>query len=75
MPSRRLNDRIRELCSQAATAGDANFVEILSELQTALHEHAGRVSDIALRQIVGLKERRLRKLAEEPYERIATGTD
>lgn len=35
MPSRRLGDRIRELCTEAANAGDANFAEVLCELQTA----------------------------------------
>ena len=39
-PDLSLSDRIRELCAEATNAGDANFGEILSELQSALHEHA-----------------------------------
>jgi hypothetical protein len=59
--SRRLSDRIRELCTQAANAGDANFAEVLSELQSALHEPAARAREMGIRQIAGRKERRLRK--------------
>jgi IS5 family transposase len=63
--SRRLSDRIRELCTQAANAGDANFAEVLSELQSALHEPAARAREMGIRQIAGRKERRLRKEPEE----------
>ena len=68
VPSRRLSDRIRELCAEATNAGDANFGEILSELQSALHEHAARAHEMGIRQIAGRTERRLRKTLEEPCE-------
>jgi hypothetical protein len=73
MFSRRLSDRIRELCTQAAAAGDDNFAEILSELQSALREHASRTRKMALRQMSGRKERRFRD-AEEPTKPPATAT-
>jgi hypothetical protein len=38
--SRRLEDRIRELCFQVACAQDLNFPEALSDLQIALNEFA-----------------------------------
>jgi gamma-glutamyl:cysteine ligase YbdK (ATP-grasp superfamily) len=63
--SRRLSDRIRELCTQIAAAGDANFAEILSELQSALREHASRTRKMAVRQLAGRRERRLRDMGEE----------
>lgn len=34
-----LDDRIRELCAEAAKADDANVAEILAELQNLLREH------------------------------------
>jgi hypothetical protein len=63
--SRRISDRIRELCTQVAAAGDANFAEILSELQIALREHASRTRKMALRQLAGRRERRLRDVGED----------
>ena len=39
-PSRRLEDRIRELCLQVAQAKNLNFREAISELQTALNAFA-----------------------------------
>jgi hypothetical protein len=67
-PDLSLSDRIRELCAEATNAGDANFGEILSELQSALHEHAARAHEMGIGQIAGRKERRLRKTLEEPCE-------
>lgn len=68
VPSRRLTDRIRELCTQAARASDANFGVIMAELQTALHEQAVKTREMAIKQITGRKERRLRKMLEEPCD-------
>jgi hypothetical protein len=61
--SRRLTDRIRELCTQAATAGDAEVAGIVSELQSALREHSARTRQMAIWQIAGRKDRRLQKAA------------
>jgi hypothetical protein len=58
----RLDDRIRGLCAQAATADDANFSETLSELQTALHEHAEKLRDMAVRQAMRQMARRTTEL-------------
>ena len=73
VPSRRLTDRIRELCSQAASGSDANFAVILSELQIVLHDHAVRTRKMAIKQIAGPQvERRLRKVSEKLCETIVT---
>jgi hypothetical protein len=50
VPSRRLEDRIRELCHEAVTAKDPELHDVISELQTCLHDHAER-----LRQMMILK--------------------
>src|SRR5438270_11948045 len=47
MPSRRLEDRIRDLCAKAATASDAETVRVLQELRQALHEHARHLRAMA----------------------------
>jgi len=49
VPSRRLDDRIRELCGRAITADDDDLVAVLSELQSALQEHAGQMGAMAVR--------------------------
>ena len=73
VPSRRLTDRIRELCGQAASGSDANFAVILSELQIVLHDHAVRTRKMAIKQIAGPQvERRLRKVSEKLCETIVT---
>ena len=50
VPSRRLEDRIRELCHKAVTANDSELAQVISELQSSLRDHAER-----LRQMVILK--------------------
>ena len=65
VPTRRLSDRIRELCTKAANVGDANFAQVLSELQIALREHAARTREMGIKQIVGRRDRRSRKEVEE----------
>jgi hypothetical protein len=40
---RRLEDRIRELCTAAAESKNGNFQKLMAELHTALSEHALRV--------------------------------
>ena len=52
MPSRRLEDRIRELCSKAVAADDsANFREVMRELREALREHSNRLRELAARKL------------------------
>jgi hypothetical protein len=42
--NRRLEDRIRQLCTQAAvTLGTPEWNEILHQLKAALHEHTRRM--------------------------------
>jgi hypothetical protein len=44
MPSRRLEDRIRELCAKATATKDQQELEIiLTELRSAMHEALQRV--------------------------------
>ena len=46
MPSP-LDDRIRALCAKAVTTNDDDFEEIMSQLQSALREHAERMRKLA----------------------------
>ncbi len=41
-PARRLEDRIRELCSRLSRADDAEAIQLLSELRAALNEQTQR---------------------------------
>jgi hypothetical protein len=43
MTSRRLEDRIRELCGKALTANDHELSLVIPELQAALHEAIERL--------------------------------
>lgn len=45
--SRRLEDRIRDLCAQAVAAGSGDLNPILSDLKAALHEHTRRLRTMA----------------------------
>ena len=47
-PSRRLDDRIKELCAQISRADDAEAVTLLKELRDALHEQIERASHPAI---------------------------
>ena len=53
MPSRRLNDRIRELCARALTVETSDSDAIFSALQTALHEHNERLRRMAAAKLAG----------------------
>ena len=54
MPSRRLEDRIRELCSKALVADETQIDLTLEELRLALHEHAERLRKLAARKLLPL---------------------
>jgi hypothetical protein len=47
MPSRRLEDRIRDLCARVVSAKETEFEPLISDLQTALREHNGRLRQLA----------------------------
>ena len=47
MPSRRLEDRIRELCARALFEKDSQWSETICELQSAIREHELRVTNLA----------------------------
>jgi hypothetical protein len=52
VPSRRLEDRIHELCARSLTAQDSELVAIVSALKAALHEHTDRLRNLAARKLV-----------------------
>jgi len=53
MPSRRLEDRIRELCSKCVEAEDpAELEPIMKKLKEALHQHTNRLRELAARKLV-----------------------
>jgi hypothetical protein len=52
VPSRRLEEQIRELCALATAAKTTNFAEVLAELRSALHEHAEQLRRLARQQLV-----------------------
>jgi hypothetical protein len=47
VPSRRLEDRIRELCVKALTVQDSEMDSVFSELRFALQVHAKRLRKMA----------------------------
>ncbi len=52
VPSRRLEDRIRELCAKAVAAPDsADFNEVMQQLRECLREHANRLRQLAARKL------------------------
>jgi hypothetical protein len=51
MPSRRLEDRIRELCAKAVAADSSELSAIFSELKSALHEHSERLRKLAAEKL------------------------
>jgi hypothetical protein len=52
VPSRRLEDRIRELCAKAVAEDEpADFSEIMQKLRESLREHANRLRELAARKL------------------------
>jgi hypothetical protein len=50
--ARRLEDRIRELCTKAVAADDStDFSEVMQNLREALREHANRLRQLAARKL------------------------
>lgn len=47
MRPRRLEDRIRELCSRALRAEEPEWSQVIAELRSAITEHALRLENLA----------------------------
>lgn len=52
MPARRLEDRIRELCSRALYEKEPAWSDTIHRLQLAIQEHALRVSNASTGAVV-----------------------
>jgi len=57
VPYRRLEDRIRELCSKAVSSDDSEFPSVMSELRSAMREHIEKIRTLAVRQLAGERPR------------------
>ena len=66
MRSRRLEDRIRELCARAVTTPEPELGEILAQLTLALQEHAKRMKQNAGEQLFNTKRFQERRLTSHP---------
>ena len=68
MPSRRLEDRIRELCSIVVTAREAELEPAFSELKSALQEHTLRLRQMVADNLAKAQpiEKR-RRLSQSPF--------
>ena len=53
MPSRRLEERIRELCTKAITSEDTELPNVMSELRAAMREHVENLRRTALQRFDG----------------------
>jgi len=51
VPSRRLEDRIRDLCVKAVDADTEEFQPMLEELKAALREHNERLGQLAAKKL------------------------
>jgi hypothetical protein len=56
MVSRRLDDRIRELCATVVSAQEEEVEPTIHELKQALREHTARLRRLAASKIVEAKE-------------------
>jgi hypothetical protein len=61
MPSRRLEDRIRELCTKVIDADERHFGPILSNLKSALSEHTARLRQFAAAKLTRMPTPRQRR--------------
>lgn len=55
MHSRRLEDRIRELCARVVDADDEDFEPLINNLKASLREHTGRLREFAATNLTRLK--------------------
>ena len=58
MPFARLDERIRELCRQAVIADDAEAVNVLHELRSAIREHIQHLRKMAVQPMAEEMERK-----------------
>ena len=65
--NQRLEDRIRELCTKAATQDSDDWQETLRELQAALQEHTQRIRQMAA-EIPIRPERRSKDWRDSPFD-------
>jgi hypothetical protein len=54
VPSRRLDDRIRELCYQVISAGEGELEPLIEDLKSALREHNTRLRKLAAAKLANL---------------------
>ena len=62
MPSRRLEDRIRELCASVIVAREEDVGPAIAELQSALHEPNDRLRKLAATKLTRLETSDTRSL-------------
>jgi hypothetical protein len=62
MPSRRLEDRIRELCAKVIVAHEEDVGPAIAELKCALHEHNDRLRKLAATKLTRLEASHTRSL-------------
>jgi hypothetical protein len=62
MPSRRLEDRIRELCAKLIKAEDQDFESASAELKGALHEHTERLRKVVAQNLLKKEQANRRKI-------------
>jgi hypothetical protein len=53
VPSRRLDDRIRDLCSRITTAPPEHMHRLVKELQSAIHEKIEVIRKLAASKLLG----------------------
>jgi HEAT repeat protein len=63
VPSRRLDDRIRRLCSKVTSASEEEAEPLLKELQSAIREKIESVRKLAARQLIQRKKAEQRRAA------------
>jgi len=63
VPSRRLDDRIRELCAKVTVASETELMPNISALKAALHEHTERLRKLAATKLVGSKSGQTKRRA------------
>jgi hypothetical protein len=61
MPMRRLEDRIRQLCTQALSQTGPDWITTVRELQSAIQEHALRVSNLTTAATIARKPHLVRE--------------
>jgi hypothetical protein len=65
VPSRRLDDRIRELCGKVGHLSEAEAEPVLRELQVAIGEKIKDLREMAAEQLVEGKDRKERRTTEK----------